>query len=213
MAVNGVVDVPLAEKINEIFIEVLVAPTITPEAQQLFEAKKRIKLFELGEGDRLPKQKDTRDFKRVLGGFVLQDADTPQVTEVRDAKCVTTKAVDGQQMADLQIAWMVAALTKSNCVAYVKDRTLVAVGMGMTSRVDAAACALKKAEAMGVDVCGAAMASEAFFPFRDSIDAAAKAKVSVIVQPGGSMRDEEVIAAADTHGIAMLFTGIRHFLH
>ncbi len=213
VAVNGIVDAPLAEKMNTIFIEVLVAPTVTAEAQAVFESKKRLKIFELGEGDRLPADRDARDYKRVLGGFVLQDADTPKVQEVSEAKCVTQKAVSADQMADLQIAWMVAALTKSNCVAYVKERTLVAVGMGMTSRVDAAACALKKAEAMGVDVSGAAMASEAFFPFRDSIDAAAQAKVSAIVQPGGSMRDEEVIAAADEHGMAMLLTGIRHFLH
>lgn len=106
-----------------------------------------------------------------------------------------------------------AALTKSNCVVYVKNSAMVAVGMGMTSRVDAARCALKKAEEMGVDVSGAAMASEAFFPFRDSIDAAARAGVKAIIQPGGSIRDDEVIAAANEHGIALYFTGVRHFLH
>jgi phosphoribosylaminoimidazolecarboxamide formyltransferase/IMP cyclohydrolase len=107
----------------------------------------------------------------------------------------------------------VAGLTKSNCVVYVKNSAMVAVGMGMTSRVDAARCALKKAEEMGLDVSGAAMASEAFFPFRDSIDAAVAAGVRAIIEPGGSIRDEEVIAAANEHGIALYFTGVRHFLH
>jgi phosphoribosylaminoimidazolecarboxamide formyltransferase/IMP cyclohydrolase len=116
-------------------------------------------------------------------------------------------------MKDAEIAWKVAALTKSNCVVYVKDAAMVAVGMGMTSRVDAAQCALKKAEAMGLDVTGSALASEAFFPFRDSIDAAAAAGVKTVIEPGGSIRDDEVIAAADEHGMALYFTGVRHFLH
>ena len=106
-----------------------------------------------------------------------------------------------------------AALTKSNCVVYVKDAAMVAVGMGMTSRVDAAQCALKKAKAMGLDVRGSALASEAFFPFRDSIDAAAEAGVKTVIEPGGSIRDDEVIAAADEAGMALYFSGVRHFLH
>jgi phosphoribosylaminoimidazolecarboxamide formyltransferase/IMP cyclohydrolase len=111
------------------------------------------------------------------------------------------------------MAWKIAALTKSNCVVYVKNGAMVAIGMGMTSRVDAAECALKKAKELNLDVTGAALASEAFFPFRDSVDAAAKAGVKYIVQPGGSIRDDEVIEAADEHSIAMYFTGIRHFYH
>ena len=102
---------------------------------------------------------------------------------------------------------------KSNCVVYVKDSAMVAVGMGMTSRVDAAQCALKKAKEMGLDVSGAAMASEAFFPFRDSIDAAATAGVKAIIEPGGSIRDDEVIDAANEHGMSLYFSNIRHFLH
>ena len=116
-------------------------------------------------------------------------------------------------MKDLEIAWKVAAMTKSNCVVYVKNSAMVAVGMGMTSRVDAARCALKKAEEMGLDVSGSAMASEAFFPFRDSIDAAASAGVKAIIEPGGSIRDDEVIEAANEHNISLYFTGVRHFLH
>lgn len=213
VAVNGAVDEKLAAKMNELFIEVIAAPSFTAGALKLFEAKKRLKLFAVGDDDRLPSDRDAYDFKHVLGGFVLQDADRVRPEEMKEAKTVTKKAPEAAMSEDLAIAWQIAALTKSNCVAYVKNRTLVAIGMGMTSRVDAAGCALKKAEAMGVDVKGCAMASEAFFPFRDSIDAAAAGGVAAIVQPGGSVRDEEVIAAADEHGIAMLFTGVRHFLH
>jgi phosphoribosylaminoimidazolecarboxamide formyltransferase/IMP cyclohydrolase len=131
--------------------------------------------------------------------------------EVKNAKCVTIKKAD--DFKDLEMAWKIAALTKSNCVVYVKNGAMVAIGMGMTSRVDAAQCALKKAKELNLDVTGASLASEAFFPFRDSVDAAAKAGVKYIVQPGGSIRDDEVIEAANEHGIAMYFTGIRHFYH
>ena len=113
----------------------------------------------------------------------------------------------------MHIAYIIAALTKSNCIAYVKDGALLAIGMGMTSRVDAQRAALAKARDMGLDTTGCAMASEAFFPFRDSVDLAAQAGVSAIIQPGGSLRDEEVIAAANEHNIALYFTGVRHFLH
>jgi phosphoribosylaminoimidazolecarboxamide formyltransferase/IMP cyclohydrolase len=212
VAVNGVVDRALAEKMNEIFLEVVVAGRITEEAQEVFAAKKRIKLFEFG-ADRLLVSDDAYDFKHVSGGFVFQDADRVRDDEVRNAKRRSKREATPQEMKDLEIAWKVAALTKSNCVVYVKNGAMVAVGMGMTSRVDAARCALKKAEEMGLDVSGSAMASEAFFPFRDSIDAAAAAGVTAIIEPGGSIRDDEVIEAADEHGIALYFTGVRHFLH
>ena len=114
---------------------------------------------------------------------------------------------------DLKIAWIIAGLTKSNCVASVKDATLLAIGMGMTSRVDAARAAVAKAKDQNIDLNGCALASEAFFPFRDSIDIAALAGVKSIIQPGGSIRDDEVILAANEHNIAMYFTGIRHFWH
>jgi phosphoribosylaminoimidazolecarboxamide formyltransferase/IMP cyclohydrolase len=126
---------------------------------------------------------------------------------------MTARAADNRELTDIEIAYKVAALTKSNCVVYVKDSAMVAIGMGMTSRVDAAKAAIRKAEDLGLDLKGSALASEAFFPFRDSIDAAATVGVSAIVEPGGSMRDDEVIAAANEHGMAMYFTGVRHFLH
>ncbi|MDR2906320.1 MAG: bifunctional phosphoribosylaminoimidazolecarboxamide formyltransferase/IMP cyclohydrolase [Helicobacteraceae bacterium] len=212
-AVNGKVDENLAAKMNEIFLEVIVAPSFTDGAIAAFSAKKRLKLFQVGEGDRLPNLADWLDFKHILGGFVAQDSDAPSVAEIDGAKCVTKIAPSAAQIADLKVAWIIAALTKSNCVAYVKNRALVAIGMGMTSRVDAAAAALRKAAQMEIDVAGAAMASEAFFPFRDSVDAAAAGGVTAIAEPGGSVRDDEVIAAANERKIAMLFTGVRHFLH
>jgi phosphoribosylaminoimidazolecarboxamide formyltransferase/IMP cyclohydrolase len=212
VAVNGIVDKALAEKMNEIFLEVIVAGDFTEEALEVFAAKKRLKLF-AQKRESLVVAGDRADFKHIEGGFVYQTADCICDNEVKEAKQVSESAATEQEMKDLEIAWKVAGLTKSNCVVYVKNSAMVAVGMGMTSRVDAARCALKKAEEMGLDVSGAAMASEAFFPFRDSIDAAAAAGVRAIIEPGGSIRDEEVIAAANEHGIALYFTGVRHFLH
>jgi len=212
VAVNGVVDKELAEKMNEIFLEVIIASRITPEARKVFASKKRIKLFEY-DSDKLLVSDDAYDFKHIFGGFVYQDADKVKDEEITKAECKSNREATEQELKDLEIAYKVAALTKSNCVVYVKKRAMVAVGMGMTSRVDAARCALKKAQEVGLDVRGAAMASEAFFPFRDSIDAAATAGVKAIIEPGGSIRDDEVIEAANEHKIALYFTGVRHFLH
>ena len=212
VCVNGVVDAPMAEKMNEIFLEVVIAGRITVEAQAVFEKKKRLKLFEYG-ADRIVLSNDILDFKHVDGGFVFQDADKVKDDEVENSKLVTERSASTQEMKDIQIAWKLAALVKSNCVVYVKNSAMVAVGMGMTSRVDASQCALKKAKAMNLDVSGSALASEAFFPFRDSIDAAAEAGVKAVIQPGGSIRDDEVITAANEHGMALYFSGIRHFLH
>ncbi|WP_281950878.1 bifunctional phosphoribosylaminoimidazolecarboxamide formyltransferase/IMP cyclohydrolase [Nitrosophilus kaiyonis] len=210
VAVNGVVDKELAQEMNKIFVEVLIAGKITDEAKEVFANKKRIKLFDLGQA-RLEISGDLFDFKHVEGGFVYQDADIVKDEEVLNAKQVSNIGVEDKK--DLLMAYKIAALTKSNCVTYVKDGALVAIGMGMTSRVDAAICALRKANELGLDVRGSSMASEAFFPFRDSIDAAAKAGVKAVIEPGGSIRDDEVIKAANEHGIALYFTGVRHFLH
>lgn len=212
VAINGIVDVTLAEKMNEIFLEVVIAGRITLEAQEVFAKKKRIKLFEMG-ADKLTLANDTKDFKHIDGGFVFQDADVVDKNEVKNAKLVSKNAATEAEMKDLEIAYKVASLTKSNCVVYVKDAVMVAVGMGMTSRVDAAQCALKKAKEMGLDVTGASLASEAFFPFRDSIDAAANAGVKNVIEPGGSIRDEEIIDAANEFGMSLYFSEVRHFLH
>ncbi len=212
VAVNGTVDKALAEKMNEIFLEVIIAGRFTAEAQEVFTAKKRIKLFEYG-SDKLVLANDTYDFKHIDGGFVFQDADKVGEDEVKNSKLVSNKSATAQELKDMEIAYKVASLTKSNCVVYVKNSAMVAVGMGMTSRVDASQCALKKAKEMGLDVSGAALASEAFFPFRDSIDAAAAAGVKSVIEPGGSIRDDEVIDAANEHGMALYFSETRHFLH
>lgn len=212
VAINGTLDKALAEKINEIFVEVIIAANVDEAALHVFDNKKRIKIF-TQESKYLVLNEDAYDFKHVDGGFVFQESDSVGEEEIVNAKCLSTRKASAQELSDLEIAYKVAALTKSNCVVYVKDAMMVAIGMGMTSRVDAAKAALRKAEEMGIDVSGAALASEAFFPFRDSVDAAAAAGVKSIIEPGGSIRDDEVITAANEHGIALYFTGIRHFLH
>ncbi len=212
VAINGVLDEKLANKINEIFIEVIIAAHITQKAVDVFANKKRIKLFEYG-SDTMVLSNDKYDFKHIEGGFVYQEADKVEDDEVLLAKQVSDKKATKQELKDMDIAYKVASLTKSNCVVYVKNSAMVAVGMGMTSRVDSAQCALKKAAELGLDVTGSALASEAFFPFRDSIDAAAKAGVSAVIEPGGSIRDEDIIQAANEYDMSLYFSNKRHFLH
>ncbi|MDX4059770.1 bifunctional phosphoribosylaminoimidazolecarboxamide formyltransferase/IMP cyclohydrolase [Aliarcobacter skirrowii] len=212
VAVNGVVDKELAEKMNEIFLEVVFAADFTTDAVEVFETKKRIKLFSQGT-KYLELANDSFDFKRVDGGFVYQEADFVKDDEVKNSKLMSSRAATLQEIKDMEIAYKIASLTKSNCVVYVKNSAMVAVGMGMTSRVDASKAALRKASDMGLDVNGAVLASEAFFPFRDSIDEAQKAGVKCVIEPGGSIRDDEIIEAANEYGMALYFSGIRHFLH
>jgi phosphoribosylaminoimidazolecarboxamide formyltransferase/IMP cyclohydrolase len=212
VAVNGVVDLDLAVKMNEIFLEVVFAADFTPEAEVELNRKKRIKLFKQGTA-KLEMSNDANNFKIVDGGFVYQDADKVEDDEVANAELKTAIEATEQEKKDMEIAYKLASLTKSNCVVYVKNSAMVAVGMGMTSRVDAAKAALRKAEDMGIDTKGSVLASEAFFPFRDSIDAAAVAGVKCVIEPGGSVRDEEIIEAANEFGMALYFSGKRHFLH
>ena len=160
----------------------------------------------------VPKEFNALEY--FLSGLNLaQDVDIVQDSELANALCKTKRCADEREMRDIEIAYKLAALTKPNCVVYVKDNAMVAIGMGMTSRIDAAKAAIAKAETLGLDLKGCVLASEAFFPFRDSIDEAAKVGVSAIVEPGGSIRDDEVIAASDEYGMALYFTGVRHFLH
>ncbi|MBD3795977.1 MAG: bifunctional phosphoribosylaminoimidazolecarboxamide formyltransferase/IMP cyclohydrolase [Epsilonproteobacteria bacterium] len=212
VAINGVVDVALAEEINKIFIEVIVCANITDDAVAVFESKKRIKIF-TQDSEYLKIANDLHDFKHIEGGFVYQNSDFVSDDEVQNAKLMGKYRANETQFKDLEIAYKIAALTKSNCVTYVKDGALVAIGMGMTSRVDASQCALKKAKEQNIDITGAVLASEAFFPFRDSIDVAATAGVSAIIEPGGSIRDDDIIEASNEHKIPLYFSGIRHFLH
>jgi phosphoribosylaminoimidazolecarboxamide formyltransferase/IMP cyclohydrolase len=212
VAVNGIVDLPLAVKMNEIFLEVVFAADFTPEAVEELSRKQRIKLFKQGT-QKLEMSNDAFNFKIVDGGFVYQDADFVEEDEVKNSKLMSKREATAQEKKDMEIAYKVASLTKSNCVVYVKNSAMVAVGMGMTSRVDAAKAALRKAEDLGIDVSGSVLASEAFFPFRDSIDAAQEAGVKCVIEPGGSIRDDEIIQAANEFGMALYFSGKRHFLH
>ncbi|MGM0518694.1 MAG: bifunctional phosphoribosylaminoimidazolecarboxamide formyltransferase/IMP cyclohydrolase [Campylobacterota bacterium] len=212
VAVNGVVDLDLAVKMNEIFLEVVFAADFTVEAEQELNKKKRIKLFKQGT-KKLELANDDINFKIVDGGFVYQDADKVEDDEVKNSELKSKREATNQEKKDMEIAYKVASFTKSNCVVYVKNSAMVAVGMGMTSRVDAAKAALRKAQDLGLDVSGSVLASEAFFPFRDSIDAAQEAGVKCVIEPGGSIRDDEIIEAANEYDMALYFSGKRHFLH
>lgn len=213
VAVNAHVDEDLAKKINEIFVEVLVAPSFDEAALDVFNSKKRIKICALNVDGGLPKKQEATSIKQVLGGLIVQDMDEVTPDEITKAKSVCKQSANDEQMQDLDLAWKLAAHTHSNCVTFVKNKILYAIGMGMTSRLDASKCAIEKAKKQGLDLSGSAMASEAFFPFRDSVDLVSGEGIAVIAQPGGSIRDDEVIGACDEHAIAMYFTNKRHFLH
>ncbi|ARU89979.1 bifunctional phosphoribosylaminoimidazolecarboxamide formyltransferase/IMP cyclohydrolase [Pseudomonas sp. M30-35] len=192
------------------FVEVIIAPRISAAAREVVAAKANVRLLECGEW---PAERSAGwDFKRVNGGLLVQSRDIGMIT-ADDLKIVTQRAPSEQEIHDLIFAWKVAKFVKSNAIVYAKNRQTVGVGAGQMSRVNSARIAGIKAEHAGLPVPGAVMASDAFFPFRDGIDNAAKAGITAVIQPGGSMRDNEVIAAADEAGIAMVFTGMRHFRH
>ncbi|MGB1110365.1 MAG: bifunctional phosphoribosylaminoimidazolecarboxamide formyltransferase/IMP cyclohydrolase, partial [Gammaproteobacteria bacterium] len=190
------------------FVEVIIAPGVSDEARAAVAEKKNIRLLECGEWPRHPAQR--LDFKRVNGGLLVQGADLALHNEL---KVVTDRQPSEQEMADLLFGWRVAKFVKSNAIVYTKSGMTIGVGAGQMSRVNSARIAGIKAEHAGLQVQGSVMASDAFFPFRDGIDAAAEAGITAVIEPGGSMRDEEVIAAANEHGMAMVFTGMRHFRH
>ena len=189
------------------FVEVILAPQVTPEAAAAVATKKNVRLLEIGA---LNEAAPRLDFKRVTAGLLVQQADLALHGEL---KVVTRRAPDENEMRDLLFAWRVAKFVKSNAIVYAKDLMTIGVGAGQMSRINSARIAAIKAEHAGLAVRGSVMASDAFFPFRDGIDAAAKAGISAVIQPGGSMKDLDVIAAADEHGMAMVFTGMRHFRH
>ena len=192
------------------FVEVIIAPRISLEARAAVAAKANVRLLECGELSSA-RQADW-DFKRVNGGLLVQSRDIGMIT-ADDLKIVTKRAPTEQEIHDLVFAWKVAKFVKSNAIVYAKGRQTIGVGAGQMSRVNSARIAAIKAEHAGLQVAGAVMASDAFFPFRDGIDNAAKVGISAVIQPGGSMRDQEVIDAADEAGMAMVFTGMRHFRH
>lgn len=209
IAFNGELDGDTAAAIVERqFVEVIIAPRVSAEAAGAVAAKKNVRLLECGEWPGNPAQR--LDFKRVNGGLLVQDADLALYNELT---VVTKRAPSDEEMRDLLFSWRVAKFVKSNAIVYGRDGMTIGVGAGQMSRVNSARIAGIKAEHAGLEVKGSVMASDAFFPFRDGIDNAAGAGIVAVIQPGGSMRDEEVIAAADEHGMAMVFTGMRHFRH
>ena len=192
------------------FVEVIVTPHVTPEAERTLAAKSNVRVLETGPLDE--PQPPTLDYRRVRGGLLVQDQDDAALTP-GDLQVVTRLGPSEQQLADLLFAWRVAKFVKSNAIVYARDGQTVGIGAGQMSRVYSARIAGIKAAEEGIRVAGSVMASDAFFPFRDGIDAANEAGITAVIQPGGSRRDQEVIAAADEHGMAMVFTGIRHFRH
>lgn len=196
--------------IDRQFVELIIAPEVSPSAKALLTAKKNIRVLECGKWQR--NNTATFDFKRVAGGLLVQDADQGEI-EIADLNVVSKRQPDQQQMADLLFAWKVAKFVKSNAIVYCKNGQTIGIGAGQMSRVYSAKIAGMKASDEALEVSGSALASDAFLPFRDSVDAAAEAGITAIIQPGGSIRDDEVIAAADEHNIAMVCTAMRHFRH
>ncbi|MBC3618464.1 bifunctional phosphoribosylaminoimidazolecarboxamide formyltransferase/IMP cyclohydrolase [Vibrio metschnikovii] len=210
IAFNRELDADTATAIIERqFVEVIIAPSVSEQAAEIIAAKKNVRLLACGERS----SKTTGfDLKRVNGGLLVQDRDQGMVT-VDDLNVVTTRQPTEEELKDALFCWKVAKYVKSNAIVYAKGDMTIGVGAGQMSRVYSAKIAGIKAADEGLQVEGCVMASDAFFPFRDGIDAAAQAGIKCVIQPGGSMRDDEVIAAANEHGMAMIFTGMRHFRH
>ncbi len=210
IAFNKELDAETATAIVERqFVEVIIAPKVSAEAIEVVAAKKNVRLLECGEWS----TKTTGfDVKRVNGGLLVQDRDQGMVS-LDDLKVVSKRQPTDEELKDALFCWKVAKYVKSNAIVYAKGDMTIGVGAGQMSRVYSAKIAGIKAADENLEVAGSVMASDAFFPFRDGIDAAAEAGIKCVIQPGGSMRDDEVIAAADEHGMAMIFTGMRHFRH
>ena len=202
IGINRPVDAEAAEEIAKLFVEAIAAPAFTPEARERFAAKKNLRLVEVRTAPTRPV------VKHVSGGLLLQDADTGRVTE-DELKVVTWRPPTAEELRSLIFAWRVCKHVKSNAIVYARDGQTVGVGAGQMSRVDAARFGAQKAV---LPLQGTVAASDAFFPFPDGLEAVA-AGATAVIQPGGSVKDDDVIAAADRLGLAMVFTGIRHFRH
>jgi phosphoribosylaminoimidazolecarboxamide formyltransferase/IMP cyclohydrolase len=212
IAFNRELDAATATAITERqFVEVIIAPSISDEAVAIVAGKKNLRLLACGEWTGT-EAANTLDYKRVNGGLLVQDRDLGMIG-LDDIKVVSKVQPTEQQLKDLLFAWKVAKFVKSNAIVFAANGQTVGVGAGQMSRINSARIAGIKAEHAGLQVKGSVMASDAFFPFRDGIDNAGQSGIAAVIQPGGSMRDEEVIAAADEHGMAMVFTGMRHFRH
>jgi len=210
IAFNRNLDADTARAIIERqFVEVIIAPNIDEDALLVTAEKSNIRVLSVGVLDQALKR---IEFKRVSGGLLIQDSDDGEISQ-SDLKVVSRRQPTEKELDDMLFAWKVVKYIKSNAIVYVKDGQTIGIGAGQMSRVYSARIATIKAEDEGLEVQGSVMASDAFIPFRDGIDLAAKAGIQAVIQPGGSVKDEDIIAAADEHGLAMVFTGIRHFRH
>jgi phosphoribosylaminoimidazolecarboxamide formyltransferase/IMP cyclohydrolase len=216
IAFNRPLDAASAEAVTRQFVEVLIAPGFAPEALALLRAKPNVRVLEIalppGGSTDWANGRNAMDVKRVGSGLLMQTADNREVGEA-NLKVVTRQQPTPEQLQDLLFAWKVAKFVKSNAIVFCRDGMTVGVGAGQMSRLDSARIAGIKAGHAGMSLLGTAVASDAFFPFRDGLDVVVDAGATCVIQPGGSMRDAEVIAAADERGVAMVFTGVRHFRH
>ncbi|MFL6653552.1 MAG: bifunctional phosphoribosylaminoimidazolecarboxamide formyltransferase/IMP cyclohydrolase, partial [Sulfurifustis sp.] len=211
IAFNRALDADTARAIvDRQFVEVIVAPEVTAEARTAVAGRPNVRLLACGQWPAAGAAE--LDLRRVAGGLLVQDADRATI-DATALKIVTRRAPSDAEQRDLLFAWRVVKFVKSNAIVYCKDGATIGVGAGQMSRVYSSRIAALKAQDAGLQVRGSVMASDAFFPFRDGLDAAAEVGVTAVIQPGGSMRDQEVIDAANEHGIAMVFTGVRHFRH
>ena len=208
IAFNRELDGAAAQVVAKQFVEVLIAPAFSAEAKQIFSAKQNVRLLEIPLGQGI----NSYDVKRVGGGLLVQSPDAKNV-QVAELKVVSKKQPTPAQMQDLMFAWRVAKFVKSNAIVFCANGMTLGVGAGQMSRIDSARIASIKAQNAGLSLAGSAVASDAFFPFRDGLDVVVEAGATAVIHPGGSVRDQEVIAAADEHGIVMLLTGTRHFRH
>jgi len=209
ICLNRGVTVHIAEKISKIFVEAVIAPSFPAESLEILSKKKNIRLLELGKAAAGPCSQDM-EIKLVSGGVLIQTPDRGQAKEIKTA---SRREPTKEELADLLFAWKICRHVKSNAIVLAGGSMTIGVGAGQMSRIDSTRVALMKAADAGLEVKGSVLASDAFFPFRDNVDMAAENGITAIVQPGGSIRDDEVIEAANEHGIAMVFTGMRHFRH
>lgn len=216
IAFNRPLDRAAAEVVSKQFVEVLLAPGYAPEALEVFKSKVNVRILEIalppGGKSAWEQGRNAVDVKRIGSGLLMQTADNRELS-IEELKVVTKKQPTSQQLQDLLFAWKVAKYVKSNAIVFCADGMTMGVGAGQMSRLDSARIASIKAQHANLSLQGTAVASDAFFPFRDGLDVVVDAGASCVIQPGGSMRDQEVIAAADERGVAMVFSGVRHFRH
>jgi len=212
VAFNRKVDADAAVSVLEVFSEVIIAPDFDADAMEVFKSKKNLRVLRVVAGNPNGWERAQVEYKQIAGGFLVQEKDTHQLTDA-DLTIVTKRQPTDDERKAMRLSWTVAKHVKSNAIVFANSEQTLGVGAGQMNRVDSVRIAAMRAERFNLDLKGAALASDAFFPFRDNVDEAAKFGITAIIQPGGSIKDDESIAAADEHAIAMAFTGIRHFKH